>query len=397
MMSRTVVWLIVLVSCAHALAHMYELALPGVEQLIAASYGVEKDTMGRMGTVWRLPLGFGALAAGWVVGLIGAKRMLIVYLVGAATMCFLAHTVLPLSGLFVVMFGMGTFTCIYHPAGLTLISELTTPENRPMALGIHGVFGSLGISSALLVAGMALMMNFTWRQYYWSLAIPGIALAIAFGVFLRKRPSSQRDGEAPSPENNEEEHTDWRSFFTLMIIASLLGFTYTAVTMFLPRYLDKAGLQLDGIPKAAMRNFLTAGVLIIGCVSQFAAGAWARHKLLERQLVIVLMSSAPCLIWMSIAEGYQRAVAAALFALIHFMHQPLYNSLIAKYTPRKRRSLCYGLGFTMGLGVGSIGATFAGMSESDLITYMTLAAVAATGASLGLLLTRWNPVERDAA
>jgi hypothetical protein len=88
-------------------------------------------------------------------------------------------------------------------------------------------------------------------------------------------------------------------------------------------------------------------------------------------------------------------VAAGLFSVVHFMHQPLINSLVAKYSPRRRRSLCYGFSFAMGLGVGSFGARFAGYSAGDLKTYGTLAAVAVAATGLGLLLCLWNPSEQQ--
>ena len=44
------------------------------------------------------------------------------------------------------MFLLGLFASIYHPAGVGLITHHTNPENRPMALGYHGIFGSAGLA-----------------------------------------------------------------------------------------------------------------------------------------------------------------------------------------------------------------------------------------------------------
>ena len=85
-------------------------------------------------------------------------------------------------------------------------------------------------------------------------------------------------------------------------------------------------------------------------------------------------------------------MAAGLLALVHFMHQPIYNSLIAKYTPRRRRSLCYGFSFAMGFGLGSFGALFAGVFQSDAIVYGTLAAAAGLGGLICLVLCLLNRV-----
>jgi hypothetical protein len=78
------------------------------------------------------------------------------------------------------------------------------------------------------------------------------------------------------------------------------------------------------------------------------------------------------------------------------MHQPLYNSLVAKYVPRGRRSLAYGLSFTAGFGVGSVGSAFAGkiraaLAENpnrDLMNYGTLALAMGLAGMLALVLWR---------
>jgi hypothetical protein len=149
---------------------------------------------------------------------------------------------------------------------------------------------------------------------------------------------------------------------------------------FLPRYLSEAELTSWD----SQGNFLTAGVLLLGCVGQALAGSFARPHILERQLAMITYGNVPFLVWMATAEGWQRPAAAGLLAMIHFMHQPIYNSLIAKYTPRHRRSVCYGFSFAMGLGLGSFGAGFAGSSQSDLFVYGSLAAISTTA---GLLCT----------
>ena len=138
---------------------------------------------------------------------------------------------------------------------------------------------------------------------------------------------------------------------------------------------------------SAMVNRLMAGVLLVGCIGQELAGRFARSAVLERQLAWITFGNVPFLLWMAFAATWDRAVAAGLLALVHFMHQPIYNSLIAKYTPRHRRSLCYGFSFAMGLGLGSFGALFAGTFQSDALVYGTLAATAGLGGLICILLS----------
>ena len=398
MMSRGVLALVLLVSSAHALVHMYEIALPSVEQSIAAEYYGDDAASGKLFTgflsnAWRLMWGFGALLAGWLVDRYGGRSMLAIYLFGCAGACVLASTVLAQSHLLTAMILMGALASIYHPAGLALISHETTPENRPRALGIHGILGSAGIGLTPLVAGAMLGGGFSWRHIYWLLAVPGVVLGT---VFWRQalRHTERQAITGSSTAAPAEQPPDWRSFFTLAVMAALQGFVYSALMAYLPRYLGRDGLSWMGLSGEdsgeIMGNYLASGALLLGCIGQYLAGRFARPALLELQMTLVLFGNAPLLLWMALATGWDRAVSAGLLALVHFMHQPIYNSLIAKYTPRHRRSLCYGFSFAMGLGLGSFGAGFAGSSQSDLFVYGLLAAIAFVAGLIGLVLWTMN-------
>ena len=107
-------------------------------------------------------------------------------------------------------------------------------------------------------------------------------------------------------------------------------------------------------------------------------------------------ATVPFVAWMGVAEGPWRIVAAAVFSPFFFMHQPVFNSLVAKYVPRRRRSLCYGLSFTMGFGVGSLGPNVAGRIDAYAVRYGLLAALLALAGTFALILWRWHgPVAQD--
>ena len=161
MLSRSTLRLVLIVSCAHALVHIFELALPSVEMLLADDYGVGKDNDGLALDVLAATLGIGSAGcglagrSGWFATHAGRlpawlRRDLLLW----------SGSRSPLPVLFVVMFTMGAFASIYHPAGLALISHATTLENRPRALGLHGIFGSAGIGSAPFLAALLLTLGF---------------------------------------------------------------------------------------------------------------------------------------------------------------------------------------------------------------------------------------------
>jgi MFS family permease len=371
---------------------MYEQSLPSVEQRIAAEFfpsdaAAGKAMTGQLSNTWRLMWGIGGILSGWLVDYVGGRRMLTIYLIGCSVACGLAAMSGARDSLFWAMLLMGAFASIYHPAGLTLISHETNPVNRAKAQGIHGVFGSAGIGFAPLAVGVLFSFSATWRQVYWALMVPGLALGLVFIAASVRHHAALASGQPSLPSGDDRDRADLSSFAVLTLIASMQGFIYSAVTSFLPRYLaGSLGTSVAG-SRDSLANYLAAGVLFVGCFGQFGAGSFAKHTALERQLSWICFGSAPFLGWMAVATGWGRVASAALLTLVHFMHQPIYNTLIAKYTPRRQRGMFYGVSFAMGQGVGSFGAGFAGNFQSDRIVYGVLAVVAVAAGVVGVYLS----------
>ena len=83
-MSSATLRLVLLVSCCHALVHVYEHSLASVEQLVVADEAFDvpaerqEKVSGVLGNWLRLPFGLCALLAGWLADRFGAKRLLLV-------------------------------------------------------------------------------------------------------------------------------------------------------------------------------------------------------------------------------------------------------------------------------------------------------------------------------
>ena len=403
-MSPATFRLVLLVSLAHAMVHTFEHSLPAVEQMIGDDFEVGKERTGGLGTIWRLPFGLGALLAGYLADRFGSKRLLVVYLIGCSATAVAAWWAPSLSTLFGVMFAMGCFASIYHPAGLSLISRETTAETRGAALGWHGIFGSLGIAGAPFLAALVFSSgSVDWRSYYLLLTIPALLIAgLMTASLLRDGDSTaaSRKAEADAdaldlttPAAEVEKPIPWRAFLILVAAGALSGFVYAAFLHFLPRYLDEAGLRPDDWPKESFRNTLTTIALLCAAVGQGVAGRLAKPGRLETLLVLVLLGNVPPLVWMAVADGTQRFIAACLLAFIHFMNQPVYNSLIAQMIPASRRSTGYGFSNFLCFGIGAFGPMTLGLIADDRVAYGVLAGLAAASGLLAMLLLRGE--ERD--
>ncbi len=382
-MTRTAFRLILLVSCAHALVHVFELALPSVEQMIGDDFGASKATTGALGMAWRLPFGLLAMAAGWLADRYGSRRLLIIYLLGCLTTAIIAALSRDLGTLFVAMFAMGCFASIYHPAGLSLISRVTTPETRGRALGWHGILGSIGITAAPLGAGLLFGTGWLgWRGYYGLLVVPAAVVAGLLLLSIR-RVGSTRDELSDANRVAGEGGTFRVGPYALLVgSGAMSGFVYGAFLHFLQRYLDGANLRPPSIPPESFRNYLAAVTLLFAVAGQAIAGRLARPGRLEWLQVAILAASMPCLVWMAFAEGWGRLAATCSFALIHFMTQPVYNSLIAQLVPARRRSTGYGFSNMICFGLGGLGPFIIGQSIDNRVIYGGLAGVVALSALL---------------
>lgn len=379
-----------LVSCAHALVHIFELALPSVEQMIGDEYTVGRDRTGMLGTAFRLPFGLGAMLAGWLADRYGSKRLLIIYLIGCVGTSLIAFWTTSFALLFACMFAMGCFASIYHPAGLAMISRATTAANRPAALGWHGIVGSIGIAGAPLLAALAFSSeSITWRGYYLVLCVPAVLLAVLMAFSLRDNHApSTDDSKAQSATPSEEDSADWAAFGLLVTGGALMGFVYASFMHFLPRYLNSTNIRPESMSEESFRNLLAGIVLFFGTAGQAIAGKIARPGQLERMLLIVVLGNIPFLVGMAFAEGPWRLAVCCGLALVHFMNQPLYNSLIAQFVPKARRSTGYGFSNMMCFGIGAFGPMCVGFISTDRWAYLVLAVVAAIAAAVSFMLWR---------
>lgn len=383
--------LVLLVSCAHMLVHVYELSISSVEQQVAADFAVGTRETGSLGMVWRIPFGAGALLAGWLADRFGSKPMLVIYLAGCAASALATWAAPSLGMLFGTMFVMGSFASIYHPAGLALISRETAVDERGRAHGWHGIFGSLGSATAPFLAGALLLIpGFAWRDYYLVLTIPGAVLAF---VIWRTLTEHREEHHAATFTAAEDDPFHAMQYWLLVTVNVLFGFVYAALMTFLPRYLAQADLQPESIAPSQWGALCAAGVLLCGMVGQGIAGKLARPDRLRPTMTTILLLNVPCLTAMAFAEGKWRLVAACATGLFHFMHQPVYNSFLAHLVPRRRRSVGYGFSQMMQFGVGGLGAFFAGfiidsrsLEDPEFVNYASLAGVALVAAIVSTMI-----------
>ncbi|HSR71388.1 MAG TPA: MFS transporter, partial [Kiloniellales bacterium] len=156
-------------SClGHAYMHLFTAFYFVIVLALERDWSLPYHELIALWTLGSLMVGLAALPAGWLADRWSAVGMMVVFFVGLGLSGIVCGLVDGPTALFLGLTSIGVFSAIYHPVGIAWLVRNATARGK--ALGINGIFGSLGIASAGLVAG-ALIDLFGWRAAF---ILPGL-------------------------------------------------------------------------------------------------------------------------------------------------------------------------------------------------------------------------------
>ncbi len=373
-------------SCVgHTFSHLLMLLYPTVVLSLEGVWDMPFGELIALMLVGQVLFGAGAVPAGWLADRWSAPGMMAVFFLGTGGMCVATGFADGPLAMAVGLGGIGLFAAIYHPVGIAWVTR--DPATRGRALGINGVFGSLGTAGGAAVAG-TLAAVLDWR---WAFFVPGtvcvltgIALVVAIGLgMVRDNRSVVRS--APT----EASRSDMlRGVLVLMVTIAFSGLIYQSTTFAMPKLFDQ---RLTGLVDS------TAGIgLLVSLIYGFSAlaqvlGGWMADRYdLKRVYIACWALQIPFLIVAATLAGPLLLPVAAMMVLTNTAFVPAENSLFARYSPPAWRGTAFGVKFLISLGVSAISVPlvgklydFAGDFEPLLIL---LAVFATSGAVAGFLL-----------
>ncbi len=388
------------VSICHGLLHVLELTYGVVLVSVADDLGVTFLVMGIIANVFGFAYGLTALPVGVLADRASETRLLSVCAIGmgvAAVVVSLAQGVVSLGiGLCVLGVALGLF----HPVGSAFVSRTAT--NTGIGFAYLGVGGNLGLALGPIMAG-AIASGFGWRIAYATFAVPCVIL----GLLFMRLPQRHSDAVVKSDAAVDADSESLRPYLVplglILLVTVMIGLVYRGVVTFLPSYLSgEGGLSIAGMDPVMLAGSFTTVALLFGVGGQFVGGYLSdRH----RREAIALVSSAvsvPALLAVWYFGGVAMLGAAATFAFFHFMSQPVFNALIADYSPDRWRGRMYGIYFFCAFGVGSFSASLLGFvveSYGVEIVFLVCAGIAALAALFTIPLLaramRRNTLHRD--
>ena len=375
---------------AHALVHTIELTYAALLLRIGDEFGQGEFMLGVIANASAFTFGAGALPSGVLVDRLGSQRVITFGFLAAAAASLLVGLSPNALVLGVFLGLLGLSIGLYHPAGLSIIAQ--GAEKRGLALGYHGVAGNIGAALApALAVGLAVAID--WRAAYFFLSALALLMVILLRAIRLPEVMSQ-PAAAPAPAVADGVRAA-QAFMPLVLVygvSVLNGFIYRGSLTFLPAHIEEnVHISILGINEAALAGSLTTVALLAGSAGQYFGGSLSQRHVLERLAPPLALALVPALLLMGVSGGLALVAVSAAFVFFNFSGQPVYNGLIAEYTPQGAMGRSYGISFFAAFGLGSAAASFAGFFAERWGTgsvFLSLAGFALLVMSLTLVIWR---------
>ncbi len=339
----------------HLLSHLNMLVFPAVVIPLTELLGTEMAGVLAMSFWMYLLFGLTALPWGLAADRWGAGPLMGIFYAGAGLAGIATAEFLHRPAIYMLTLAIrGLFSGIYHPTGLGLISKQVARVSRGM--GINGMFGNLGIAAAPLLAGF---INWIWgpRLVYLILGglnLLGLVLMLLFPL---------RSGADTKKEVSVEDNGRLSAFVILLLAMMLGGIVYRGSTVILPAYFELKGsgifnwLQVAGgmeLSPNLVATGLVSLIYLIGMLGQYAGGHIAERYSTRYSYLVFHAITIPAAFTMALTGDLPLVIAAATYVFFLLGVQPIENTLVADFTPKKLHHSAFGLKFVLTFGVGSL-------------------------------------------
>ena len=399
------VWL---VTVAHAVNEFYSVALPPILPLLVNDFAISYAEAGALLTVFYVTYSVFQLPAGALADRIGQRWILAVGMVVLAVGILVAASAQTYETLVFAeaLAGLGGST--YHPAGMSLISDLEGSTTEGKAMGIHGLGGVVGTALApALVGGLAAL--FDWRLALTVSAGVGLLYGAVFLAMFRDVPRSSEPTVEPDGGSDPEAGADaacegssggrfapralvsvplerWVVvlFLANLAISTELGAVRTYVTSYLVEHAGTATGLANGVFFAML---VGAGIASLG------AGTLADSMDRRTLGIAAMVGSALALAGTAVVPpvGVALVVWFFLAGVVLWAALPALNAITSAYSEREFSGSLFGVMLTAGSLGGAAGPLLFGAVAERVgmgAAFPLVALVSAAGAVAFLSMRR---------
>jgi MFS family permease len=275
--------------------------------------------------------------------------MMVVFFVGLGASSIVCGLVDGRLALLAGLAAIGLFSAIYHPVGIAWL--VRNAESRGKALGVNGVFGSIGIASAALVAG-ALIDLYGWRAAF---IVPGaLCLATGIALWFCLRLGIVTEGERDRQAEPPPSRSDMLRVFAILLFTMLcMGLIFQGTQAALPKVFDIRLRDIAGDGAFGV-GAIVAAVYAAGGVMQVIGGHLADRYPLKPVYLGAFLFQVPVLAAVAHFAGLPLIAVAMLTVTLSTVALPAENMLLARYTPERHRSLAFGVKFVLAFGTAPL-------------------------------------------
>ncbi len=333
----------------HSFSHLFMLLYPTVVLALEREFAMSYGELLALLTVGNVLFGVGALPAGWLGDRWSMVGMMVVFFIGLGAASIVTGFMSSPLGIAVGLALIGLFASIYHPVGMAWL--VRNAVNRGKVLGLNGIFGSIGVASAGLTAGV-LTDLISWRAAF---IIPG-ALSVVTGVamWMLVRGGRIVEGKGdikPKPDTRRDDMI--RAFLVLSVTMLCVGIIFQSLSAALPKVFAERAPDLTG-GSALGAGGLVSFVYFFAAGAQFLGGHLADRYSARAVYILAYVALAPLLL---VAAGLNSVPLLFVVTTAVFLNTsaiPVENVLLAHYSPSRWRGTAFGAKFVLSLGVSAL-------------------------------------------
>jgi len=372
-------------SAGHTLCHLLTLLFPTVLLALEVELELSFKELATLAVPAAFLFGAGALPAGWLGDRWSKTTLLEIFFYGTGAMTILtgfAKTPLMLA---LGLAGIGIFASIYHPVGMSWLVSRTSKTGT--ALGLNGLFGSLGFVLAPLVAG-TLTGLWSWRAAF---IVPGIVclgVGVLFSISLRTILKDEVTLAHRTVSGSNSPNSIWMTFGLMAVALFFTGTFHQIIQFSLPKDFDLRVLFTSG--SLFGTGSMVALVFAAGAVGQLLCGRMT-DRFSERQLYFTLFLITVSLV--ALASQLTEIPLVLIMMMVVFLSTgvlPVENTLLVRYVPSHRYDLFFGMKFLLGFGFSATGIYLSGwifdLAGSFLWLYGLLVLLASSVAAIAFFL-----------
>jgi len=281
---------------------------------------------------------------------------------------------------------LGLYSGVYHPIGSGMISREI--KRVSIGMGYNGMFGNLGLATAPFLVGL---INWAWGLKAVYLFLGGMNFIGLLLMFVLSR-SADTDETVKTKESVDSNGNGLLSAFLVLLVVMMLGgIEYRGATVIMPAYFELkthdifmwfSGLIGKNISENVFATSVTSFIFFVGVIGQYIGGRLGDRFEPKRCYLIFHLITVPAAILISMTSDIPLVFIATVYFFFLLGMQPIENTLVAKFTPKRFHHSAYGTKFVLTFGVGALAVKLVGAIE----TYSKIENVFLAIGFIGILL-----------